>query len=108
LTLALLVAVMPATPALAQGMEIEPDEGEIGDTAGSPHRQFEIAVGRPAHHLFGGAVMTYREFRSPITQPLDDEAWRAAVKKGPVPPAPPFTKSFLDDTPVPPPKDASE
>ena len=33
LTLALLVAVMPATPALAAaGMEIDPDEGEIGDT----------------------------------------------------------------------------
>jgi hypothetical protein len=45
--------------------------------------------------LYRGAVLNYREFARPEDQSLDDNSWRAMVKEGKAPPAPPFTRSFL-------------
>ena len=52
-----------------------------------------IQVGdRPVLHR--GAVLSYREFRRPINEPLDDDSWTQEVWEGRVPPPPKFTSSF--------------
>lgn len=59
-----------------------------------PQALYVIAPAGGKLHLFRGAVMSYREFRGPISKPLDDAAWTSRVKKGKVPPPPKFTRSF--------------
>ena len=44
--------------------------------------------------LHRGAVLSYREFRRPGNQPLDDEKWHAEVRSGKVPPPLPQSESF--------------
>ena len=44
--------------------------------------------------LHRGAVLSYREFRRPGNQPLDDEKWHAEVRLGQVPPPLPQSESF--------------
>jgi len=60
-----------------------------------PHALYVIAKAGGKLRLFRGAVMSYREFRRSMHQPLDDESWKALVKAGPVPPPSVFTRSFL-------------
>ncbi|MFO7903139.1 MAG: DUF3160 domain-containing protein [Pirellulaceae bacterium] len=47
---------------------------------------------RPVLHR--GAVLSYREFRRPIDEPLDDESWAREVRESRIPPPPTFTSSF--------------
>ena len=44
--------------------------------------------------LHRGAVLSSREFRRPVTEPLDDDTWKKEVKKGAIPSPPSFTASF--------------
>ncbi len=65
------------------------------------------ALGRPAEllvmgklngqaALMRGAVLSYREFARPLSEPMDDQAWRKIVRRGTSVPQPPaFTKSFI-------------
>ena len=59
-----------------------------------PQALYVIATvdARPVLHL--GAVLSYREFRRAVCEPLDDAAWREQVHKGPLPAPPKFTESF--------------
>ena len=41
--------------------------------------------------------MSYREFKRPEGEKLDDATWLAMVRDAKTPPPPPFTASFLDD-----------
>ncbi|MHC4405593.1 MAG: DUF3160 domain-containing protein, partial [Planctomycetota bacterium] len=44
--------------------------------------------------LHRGAVLSYREFRRPIDEPLDDDSWAQEVLASRIPPPPKFTSSF--------------
>ncbi len=48
--------------------------------------------GKPV--LYRGAVLSYREFRRSVAEPLDDEAWKVQVRRGRIPDPPTFTASF--------------
>lgn len=46
--------------------------------------------------LMRGAVLSYREFTRPVSQPLDDESWQQIIRnRQSVPKPPDFTKSFI-------------
>jgi len=44
--------------------------------------------------LHRGAVLSYREFPRPLSEPVDDDSWTQDVKAGKAPPPPAFTSSF--------------
>ncbi|MCE9556711.1 MAG: DUF3160 domain-containing protein [Planctomycetes bacterium] len=52
---------------------------------------------RPVLHR--GAVLSYRELRRPIDEPLDDAQWIEQIRAGKAPPPPAFTHSFRDVIP---------
>jgi len=55
--------------------------------------------GKPVLHR--GAVLSYREFPRPASEPTNDDSWTAEVKAGQAPPPPEFTMSFRNVTTAP-------
>jgi len=60
-----------------------------------PQALYVIAPAGDGLQLFRGAVLSYREFRQPADQPLDDAAWRRIIAREQTPPPPPFIGSFF-------------
>ena len=63
---------------------------------GRPHALYVLGKLNGKTRLMRGAVLGYREFTHPISDPLDDDSWREMVWSGkPIPQPPAFTKSFM-------------
>jgi hypothetical protein len=63
---------------------------------GRPHAIYVLEKLNNEATLMRGAVLSYREFTHPISEPLDDQAWRRIIQSGrSVPPPPKFTASFI-------------
>jgi len=63
---------------------------------GDPHALYVRGKLNGKTTLMRGAVLSYREFTHPISEPLDDEQWRRIVwSEIDVPQPPEFTKSFI-------------
>jgi len=63
---------------------------------GRPHAIYVMGKLNGEMRLMRGGVLSYREFRSPISKPLDDQSWQEIVKSGRSVPVPPvFTRSFI-------------
>ncbi|MDP6546734.1 MAG: DUF3160 domain-containing protein, partial [Phycisphaerae bacterium] len=78
-------------------MHVNPAAGRTMYAAlGRPHALYVRGNLNGKPRLMLGAVLGYREFTYPTSQPLDDEAWQEMVRSGKSVPQPPtFTKSFM-------------
>lgn len=92
------VANPPETLALVADVATNADAGLVLEEAIGPVDYiYVIANGPNGLHLTRGAVYSYYEFTQPIDQRLTDDAWRAMVASGNIPPRPAWTSLYFSE-----------
>jgi len=80
---------------VATGLASDSSLVALEEAIGQPTFIYVILPGQPTR-LATGAVFSYYEFPVPVSGRMTDEQWQAMVEAGTNPPAPDWTKSFIN------------
>lgn len=86
--------------AIATDVHTNPQRGEVlQEAVGRLMDLYVLVPDTVGQRLTEGALFSWYEFHEPAAERLDDDAWGARVEAGKLPPAAPWTRSFLEPTP---------